>query len=398
MRGVRVAVRRAAISSRRGNGGAVRAPIGASARLTSRRPDLPAAVDDVLLRALAKAPEDRYVSCGEFADALRTRPGSSGTTPMWPSRYTSGLWPIGSASWGWITRTRWLSMRAWRRPTGKRSVRTTRSHYTSRHWRSAADAGPGSPGHAHTRFSIAREMAARGEHTASEDEFRAVLVARRRTLGRITRTRWPPSSPSLRRWRRAATTPERRSRSGRCSWRGSGRWAGITRTCWPPGSASPGRWRRAGIMPGPRTSSGMCSRHGSGAGPRSRGRAWRPRSASPRNVGARRSRRGGGARSGACSPRGSGRWGRITRTRWPPGSASPRRWGRRTAGPRKNPGTCWRRRQRTLGADAPGHAGHLVQHRPGDGGPRRPRRGRGAVPARAGGGEADAGRRSTPTR
>jgi serine/threonine protein kinase len=40
--------------------------------LTDRRPDLPAATDHVLARALAKSPEDRFASCGEFADALRT--------------------------------------------------------------------------------------------------------------------------------------------------------------------------------------------------------------------------------------------------------------------------------------------------------------------------------------
>ena len=40
-------------------------------RLTSRRTGLPPEVDDVVLQALAKAPEGRYASCGEFADALR---------------------------------------------------------------------------------------------------------------------------------------------------------------------------------------------------------------------------------------------------------------------------------------------------------------------------------------
>ena len=39
--------------------------------LTSRQPGLPAAVDGVLAKALAKAPGDRYGSCREFADALR---------------------------------------------------------------------------------------------------------------------------------------------------------------------------------------------------------------------------------------------------------------------------------------------------------------------------------------
>jgi hypothetical protein len=38
--------------------------------LTSRRPGLPAVVDGVLAKALAKAPEDRYASCKDFADAL----------------------------------------------------------------------------------------------------------------------------------------------------------------------------------------------------------------------------------------------------------------------------------------------------------------------------------------
>ena len=40
--------------------------------LTSQRPGLPPAVDGVLARALAKTAGDRYASCQEFADALRS--------------------------------------------------------------------------------------------------------------------------------------------------------------------------------------------------------------------------------------------------------------------------------------------------------------------------------------
>jgi serine/threonine protein kinase len=59
---------------------------------TSRRPDLPADVDDVFAKALAKAIEDRYLSCTDFAEALRAalgiRPYDSG-----PGSIPSGQHP-----------------------------------------------------------------------------------------------------------------------------------------------------------------------------------------------------------------------------------------------------------------------------------------------------------------
>ena len=45
--------------------------------LTSARPDLPAAVDQVMFRGLAKAPEERYPSCRAFAAALQDACGVS---------------------------------------------------------------------------------------------------------------------------------------------------------------------------------------------------------------------------------------------------------------------------------------------------------------------------------
>jgi serine/threonine protein kinase/formylmethanofuran dehydrogenase subunit E len=49
--------------------------------LSLRRPDLPGAADEVLARAMAKAPEQRYGTCLEFTDALRA---ALGRTPYYP--------------------------------------------------------------------------------------------------------------------------------------------------------------------------------------------------------------------------------------------------------------------------------------------------------------------------
>jgi serine/threonine protein kinase len=61
--------------------------------LTSRQPGLPAAVDGVLAKALAKAPGDRYGSCREFADAVRTAFGLA------PYSSEPGI-PLQVAGWG----------------------------------------------------------------------------------------------------------------------------------------------------------------------------------------------------------------------------------------------------------------------------------------------------------
>jgi serine/threonine protein kinase len=72
--------------------------------LTSRRRDLPPAVDPALARALAKAPEHRYASCREFADALR---GSLSPAPyhLVSGPAPGGLAPGGLAPGGLARRT-----------------------------------------------------------------------------------------------------------------------------------------------------------------------------------------------------------------------------------------------------------------------------------------------------
>ena len=51
--------------------------------ILERRPDLPAGVETVLVRALAKAAADRYASCGEFATALRQALAAATAGPPW---------------------------------------------------------------------------------------------------------------------------------------------------------------------------------------------------------------------------------------------------------------------------------------------------------------------------
>jgi serine/threonine protein kinase len=55
-------------------------------RMTAARPDLPAAADAVLARAMDKLPERRYDSCGDFADALRETLGFEPYDPQHPRR------------------------------------------------------------------------------------------------------------------------------------------------------------------------------------------------------------------------------------------------------------------------------------------------------------------------
>jgi serine/threonine-protein kinase len=58
-------------------------------RLTRVRPDLPDEVDQVLRKGLAKVPEARYESCGDFADALRDALGVAPYDPSRPPRTTA---------------------------------------------------------------------------------------------------------------------------------------------------------------------------------------------------------------------------------------------------------------------------------------------------------------------
>jgi serine/threonine-protein kinase len=143
--------------------------------LTSLRPGLPPEVDEIMRRALAKAPEDRYASCGEFADALRVALGlrrynSDPAIGLHPQALTDHAEPLAthaSLNAGQAARRSDEAIELYQRTLVNQRHRL----------------GPDHPDTLATRFSIAREMAACGDHAGAEEEFRYMLPHLRRKLG-----------------------------------------------------------------------------------------------------------------------------------------------------------------------------------------------------------------------
>lgn len=150
-------------------------------RLAPRRADLPAAVDDVLLRALAKAPEERYASCGEFADALRMALGLQRYAPdvatvlhqRTLADQHDGLRTDAPAAPSTLSGTGEEAGSPDDTPVLPEQIVADQPDALE----------PDHPDALAARFSLAQEMAAQGDHAEAEEEFRYVYRARQRALG-----------------------------------------------------------------------------------------------------------------------------------------------------------------------------------------------------------------------
>jgi serine/threonine protein kinase len=143
--------------------------------LTSIRPGLPPQVDDVLQRALAKAPQDRYPSCGRFADALRIalelgRYNSDPANPLHPQAVIDHAAPPAAHPK--------LTANAAARHSDEAIELHQQTLAEPRHM-----LGSGHPDGLATWLRTAQELAARGDHAGAEKEFRYMLPHLRRRLG-----------------------------------------------------------------------------------------------------------------------------------------------------------------------------------------------------------------------
>ncbi|HJY62260.1 MAG TPA: serine/threonine-protein kinase, partial [Streptosporangiaceae bacterium] len=153
-------------------------------RLTSRRTGLPPEVDDVVLQALAKAPEGRYASCGEFADALRMALGmqrydSDVAVALHQQTLSDQQHRLGLDHADTLAAHASLAAVYQEARRSDEAIALYQRTLTDQQHR----LGPDHADTLATRFSIAQEMATRGEHSGAKHEFRDVLAVRQRTLG-----------------------------------------------------------------------------------------------------------------------------------------------------------------------------------------------------------------------